>query len=62
MIDVAVVPPPRRPMTSSSIHAGPDLGAVGEHFAHAFVGAVEADSSRNVVSRHSRAPSWRGPA
>jgi hypothetical protein len=43
MIDAAVVPSPRRPMASLSIHAGPDLGAVGERFAHAFVGDVEAD-------------------
>jgi hypothetical protein len=42
MIDAAVMPPPRPPMASSSIHAGPDLGAVDEHVAHAFVGDVEA--------------------
>jgi hypothetical protein len=43
MIDAALAPSPRLLMASSSIHAGPCLGAVGEHFAHAFVGDVEAD-------------------
>jgi hypothetical protein len=43
MVDAAVVPSPRLLRASSSIHAGPCLGALGEHFAHAFVGDVETD-------------------
>jgi hypothetical protein len=43
MIHAAVVPPLRRPVTSSSIQAGPDLGTVGEYVAQAFVGDVEDD-------------------
>lgn len=50
MIGAAVVPSPMPPMASSSIHAGPDLGAMGDHFAHAFVGDVAADRQPSLSS------------
>ena len=50
MSGAAVVPSPMPPMASSSIHAGPDLGAMGDHFAHGFVGDVAADRQPSLSS------------
>jgi len=64
MIDAAVVPPPRWPMASPSIHARPDLGAVGERFAYAFLGDVDADRPgmwSAVTREHPRSAGYRRP-
>ena len=51
-------------MASSSIRAGPELGTVGKHVAHAFVGDVEADRRgmwSAVTDAHPRGAGQRKP-